>query len=236
MTDYFLSSGALRMKMNLVLSSVCLVMIALVPAALVAAGAGVGMVHPYGAAWQNGAAIEQSSTIFPGDLLQTSPNSAMKISASGSSVTVLSDSLVKFEGSSVAVEHGGVKLLTSKSMIARTGNVTATPASSGPTEFELTEVNGRVQIVALKGDLQISNGSETTILPQGQQATQNVRAKQEGAIAIASDSTATRSGFLFGAAGSGDSGARNLEVATNQTLGHSNPDAVKALPISPKKP
>ncbi len=166
--------------MNIVRDVLCWMMIVFVPASLMAADSGVGIVRPYGTAWLNGAAVEQSSAIFPGDLAQTSSASAMKIRSSGSSVTVLSDSLVKFEGSAVSVEHGAVKLATSKSMFARAGIVTATPASSAWTEFELTDVDGRVQILALKGDLQISNGSETTTLSEGQQATQQDSDKTQG--------------------------------------------------------
>jgi len=158
--------------MKIVRDVLCWMMIVFVPASLIAADSGVGMVRPYGAAWLNGAAVQQSSAIFPGDLVQTSSSSALKIRSSGSSVTVLSDSLVKFEGGAVSVEHGGVKLATSKSMFARAGSVTATPTSSAWTEFELTDVHGTVQIVAIKGDLQISDGSQTTTLSQGQQATQ----------------------------------------------------------------
>ena len=158
--------------MNIVRGVLCWMMIVFVPASLMAADSGVGMVRPYGTAWLNGAAVEQSSAIFPGDLVQTSSASAMKIRSSGSSVTVFPDSLVKFEGGAVSVEHGGVKLVTTKSMSARAGIVTAAPASSAWTEFELTDVDGAVQIVALKGDLQISNGSATTTLSEGQQSTQ----------------------------------------------------------------
>jgi hypothetical protein len=173
--------------MSIVRDVLCWGMILSLPASLMAADSGAGMVRPYGAAWLNGTSVEQSSTIFPGDLVQTSSNSALKISSSGSSVTVLSDSLVKFEGSAVQVEHGRVKLVTSKSMVARAGIVTATPVSGDRTEFSLTDVDGTVLIVALKGDLQISDGTQTTTLPQGQQATQkdsnDAKAAQEpGAV------------------------------------------------------
>ena len=159
--------------MNIVRDILCWAMMVLVPASLLATDSGVAMVRPYGTAWLNGTAVAQSSAIFPGDLVQTGSSSAMKIRSSGSSVTVLSDSLVNFEGGAVGVEHGGVKLVTSKGMSARAGIITATPASSAWTEFELTDVNGTIQIVALKGDLRISDGSETTTLPEGQQATQS---------------------------------------------------------------
>jgi hypothetical protein len=158
--------------MNIARNVVCWTMIVLVPASLLATDSGVAMARPYGTAWLNGTAVQQSSAIFPGDLVQTSSSSALKIRSSGSSVTVLPDSLVNFEGGAVGVQHGGVKLVTSKGMSARAGILTATPASSAWTEFELTDVNGTVHIVALKGDLQISDGAQTTTLAEGQQATQ----------------------------------------------------------------
>lgn len=228
------------MKMKIVGAFICLAMMIFVSNSLMAATSGVGMVRPYGTAWLNGAAVERSSTIFPGDLVQTNSSSAMKINSSGSSVTVLSDSLVKFEGDAVSIQHGGVKLATSTSMVARAGSVSATPTSSARTEFEMVDVDGAVQIVALKGDLKISNGSETTILPEGQRATQKdsgaVASKQNKSVSI----PAAQAGFVLAAAGTGfaEAGLRSLNTlntATAQTLETPHPDiAIKT--ISPKKP
>jgi hypothetical protein len=80
--------------------------------------------------------------------------------------------VVKFKSDAVSVEHGEVRLVTSKGMPAHAGIVTVAPSSSAWTEFQLTDVGRTVQIVALKGDLQISDGSQTTTLPQGQQTAQ----------------------------------------------------------------
>jgi hypothetical protein len=79
--------------------------ILLLPASLIAAGLNPAMVHSYGTSWLNGTSVDHASAIFPGDLIQTNPGSTLKIDASGSSVTVLSDSLVKFEGDAAVVEH-----------------------------------------------------------------------------------------------------------------------------------
>lgn len=150
----------------------CWTMFLLLPVSVMAAGLNTAMAHPYGASWLNGASVEHASAIFPGDLVQTNPGSILKIDASGSTLTVLSDSLVKFEGNSAAIERGSAKLQTSTSMSAHAGIVTVTPASSAPTEFQMINTSGAVQVVALKGDLRITNGSQTTTLSQGQQATQ----------------------------------------------------------------
>jgi hypothetical protein len=158
--------------MNIVRICLCWMMVILVPASLMAADSGTAMARPYGPAWLNGTSVQQSSAVFPGDLIQTGSSAAFKIRAAGSSVTVLADTLVKFDSGAVSLERGSVQMLTSKGMFARAGIVTATPASSSWTEFQLTRGDGTVRIVAVKGDLQITDGSQSTTLPQGQETTQ----------------------------------------------------------------
>jgi hypothetical protein len=52
------------------------------------------------------------------------------------------------------------------------GEITVVPASNAWTEFEVKEVSdGTVQVMAHKGDLNVSDGSNTSTLAQGQQAT-----------------------------------------------------------------
>src|SRR6202167_530734 len=82
----------------------------IVPVTLFAADPGAAMLYADGAAWLNGSHIPNSSAIFAGDLVQTRSDSAANIHAPGSSITVLGDSLVKFEGDSLKVEHGGVSV------------------------------------------------------------------------------------------------------------------------------
>jgi ferric-dicitrate binding protein FerR (iron transport regulator) len=54
------------------------------------------------------------------------------------------------------------------------GEVTVAPATSAWTEFEVTDVDGTVQIVARKGDVNISDGSGTSsTLPQGEETTRD---------------------------------------------------------------
>jgi hypothetical protein len=158
--------------MNIVREIVCCMMIAVVPLSLMGADSGAAIVQTYGAAWLNGVPVEQPAAIFAGDLVQTSSSAVLKIRTPGSSVTVLSDAALKFDGAGVSIEHGGMQMATFKGMFARAGIVTATPASNGWTEFVVSRENGNVLITALKGDLQVSNGSQTTTLAQGQQTTQ----------------------------------------------------------------
>ena len=79
-------------------------MIALTPASLLAADSGAAMLYGRGPVSLNGSPLPQSSAVFPGDLIQTLPESLATLDASGSGVVVLPDSLVKFEGKAVTLE------------------------------------------------------------------------------------------------------------------------------------
>jgi hypothetical protein len=149
------------------------------PAALFAADQPAAMVYTHGTALLNGNSIARSSAIFSGDLVQTNADSAANINASGSIVLILNDSLVQYEGSTVKLEHGGVTISTSKSLATRAGDVTVSPAASVWTEFEVRDVDGKVQIAARKGDLTIGDDTGTTTLPQGQQTTREESQSQD---------------------------------------------------------
>lgn len=152
----------------------CCAMIALMPASLMAAETGGGMVYVSGSTSVNGIAVTRSSAVFPGDTIATSSSSQAKINAAGASVTVFENSSVKFESGGVSVEDGSVNIGTyTKDLNARAGAVAVTPASSAWTEFEMSHRNGAVQIIARKGDVNISEGSETVTLLQGQSATRD---------------------------------------------------------------
>jgi len=151
----------------------CVLMV-LFPGSLFAADSNAAMLYTNGAAWVNGAHVPRSaSSIFSGDLLQTRSDSAANINAPGSSITVLADSLVQFQGASVDIQHGGVTVATSKEIYATAGDVKVAPASNSWTEFNVTDVDGTVRIVARKGDLTISDGKDVVTLAQGQDTTRD---------------------------------------------------------------
>ena len=154
-------------------------MVMIFPAALFAADQPAAMLYSHGTALLNGNSIARSSAIFSGDLVQTNADSVANINGTGSSVLILNDSLVQYEGSTLKLEHGGVTISTSKLLATRAGSLTVSPAASAWTEFEVRDVDGRVQIAARKGDLTISDDSGTTTLPQGQQVTRDESQSQD---------------------------------------------------------
>jgi hypothetical protein len=156
------------------------VLVILFPLSLFAADSNAAMLYTNGAAWVNGSHVPRfSSAIFAGDLLQTRADSVAKINEPGSMVTVLADSLVKFDPASMGIEHGGVDVSTSKGVGATAGDVTVKPASLSWTEFNVVDVDGTVKISSRKGDLTVTYGKEVFTVAQGQEATRDENAPDE---------------------------------------------------------
>jgi hypothetical protein len=161
------------MGMSAFRKMVSCVLLSTFPGSVLAADSGAAMLYARGAAWLNGAHVPTSSAIFSGDLVQTRSDSGASINAPGSSITVLGESLVQFEGASLKVEHGGVSVATSKGVATTAGDVRVAPASNAWTEFNVTDTDGTVKIAALKGDLTVTDDAGTVTLAQGQQTTRD---------------------------------------------------------------
>ena len=150
------------------------VLILLIPGSMLAADSNAAMLYTNGAAWINGSHVPRpSSAIFAGDLLQTRSDSVANINQPGSTVTVHSDSLVQFQGSSLDLQHGGLTVSTSRALSATAGDVKVTPVSTVWTEFSLIDVDGTVRIAAKKGNLSITDGKQTVTLAEGQQTSRD---------------------------------------------------------------
>jgi len=146
-------------------------MLCLTPTSLLAADAGAAMVYGKGVVWLNGNPMPDSSAILPGDLIQTKTDSIATINADGSNVIVQPDSSVKFDPQAISLEQGSVSVASSQGLVAHAANTTVAPASGTWTEFELTNLNGNVEIVADKGSLNVNCGKEETTIAEGQQLT-----------------------------------------------------------------
>lgn len=155
-------------------SAVCCLLSILFPAQVMLAGeTASAILYTNGSAWLNGSVVPKSAAVFAGDMLQTRPDSTASIQSNGSNVMVLADSMVKFEGPAVELEHGGVRVTTSRGLAARAGEVTVKPAANTWTEFEMKDVDGRVEIAANKGDVTVQDDKGTTTVTQGQQTTRD---------------------------------------------------------------
>ncbi len=130
-------------------------MLALFPLSLVAADTGAAVVHNKGGVWVNGAEVVDSTVIFPGDLLQTKPGFVANIDIEGSSVLIQSESVVKFQGNFLILEHGSVSVGTSTSLSVHVNCIEVVPVTSERTQYDVTDIIGRVEVAALKSDVNI---------------------------------------------------------------------------------
>ena len=98
---------------------------------------------------------------FSGDLLETRADSMANLKALGTNVIILPISLVEFQGQSMSVEHGSVSVATSHGISVRAGCMMIVPASSAWTQFEVTDVNGTVQVAATKNDVRLETVNDS---------------------------------------------------------------------------
>jgi hypothetical protein len=163
---------------------VCVTIIAALPSSLTAQDSSAAMLHSSGAVWINGNAAPASSALFHDDLVQTQGEGMAKIDANGSTVTLLKDTLVKFEGEQLSLEHGTLQVSTSRSMRVRVGCITVIPVTSDWTQYDVTDVDGKVTVAAHKRDARIESRSasaqskrqtasaaESAIVHEGEQKT-----------------------------------------------------------------
>jgi hypothetical protein len=169
----------LRSSLRLKITSCAMLMV--FPSALFAGEfTPAAMVYTHGEATLNGTNVPRSSAVFSGDLIQTRPDSVANVSANGSSILILNDSLIEYDSDAVKVEHGGVTVSTTKSFGIRAGLIHVSPRANALTEFEVRDVDGTVKISARKGDLNISDDTGvTTTLAQGQETTKDDSQDQE---------------------------------------------------------
>lgn len=148
---------------------VCWAMLGLTPTSLLATDQAAATVNCKGTVWLNGNPLPSSSAILSGDMIQTTKDSVATITASGSSVIVQPESVVKFASSTLSLEQGSISVGSSNALITSAGIATVTPASGTWTEYEVTNQNGMVEVVARKGSLSVNCGKDTVSLSDGMQ-------------------------------------------------------------------
>ena len=120
-----------------------------------AADTGSAILHSNGGVWVNGSDAPASTAVVPGDLLETKPGSVASLDAAGSAVLIQPESVVKFNGDSLTLEHGSVSVGTSKSMSVHIDCIRVVPVSNEWTQYEVTDVDGMVHVAARKKDVNI---------------------------------------------------------------------------------
>jgi hypothetical protein len=140
---------------------VCRLMIILLPASLAAQDPTRGLLHSDGGTWLNEAPAPNVAAIFPDSLVQTQAGHVARIEVEGSSVTVLPETMMQFQGLELALDHGTLQVDTAREMEVIVGCVRISPVNSERTQFDVTDAGGRVTISVSKNDVKIhSHGAE----------------------------------------------------------------------------
>jgi hypothetical protein len=144
------------MSVGVLRNLVCWMMVFLCPLTLTAADTKSAVLHSDGGVWVNGQEVSASTVVFPGDLLETKPGFVANLDAEGSSVLIQPESIVKFQGTYLDLEHGSVAVGTSTSMSVHVNCIKVEPVSTERTQYDVADVSGTVQVVAHKNDVNIS--------------------------------------------------------------------------------
>jgi hypothetical protein len=165
---------------------VCSLLVVVVPTSLVAQDSAPAMLHEDGQVWLNRNPAPSSSAIFVHDLIETAKVSTAKIDTNGSTVIVQPETIVQYDGDELVLDHGSLQVDTSHGMKVRVNCLTVIPLTEGWTRYDVTDVDGKVTVVARENDVKIhyagaavrttrQAGSMDVTVHQGEQATREER-------------------------------------------------------------
>lgn len=159
---------------------VCGAMIVILPASIVAQDSTRGMLHSDGGTWLNGSQAPASAAVFPDSLVQTQVGHSSRIDVAGSSVLVLPETEVQFEGDVLVLAHGSLQLATTSKMEVLVGCIRIAPTTSDRTQYDVSDIDGKVKIGASRSDVKVhSHGSGVLRSEQGETSDAIVHAGEQ---------------------------------------------------------
>jgi len=121
-----------------------------------------------------------SIALFSNDLIETQKAAVARIEATGSAADINAETVIQFEGNELVLDHGSLSVNTSRGMTVRVGCLTITPANDAEwTHYDVADVNGKVNVSALKNDVNIDEHSRS-VQPARQSAHSNRVTVREG--------------------------------------------------------
>ena len=161
------------------------------------------VLHSSGKVHVNGASSREITALFPGDTVQTDEDSVANLTAGGSSILVMPNALIKFNGRGVDLTEGGVSVATSEAMAVSSYGLTFTPAERRQSKYEVVEYEDSVIVAARQGNVIVADGQQTSTVSEGQESTHK---KKRGGAAPAAEGSHSISGKTLAVIG-GASGA-----------------------------
>jgi hypothetical protein len=115
------------------------------------------ILHTQGGVSVNDSEARDSTAVLAGDLIETKTGFSATLNLEGSTVQIQQESLAKFDGDALDLEHGSVTVGTSTEFKVRVKCVTVIPIANEWTQYDVTDVNGTIQVVAHKLDVNVEH-------------------------------------------------------------------------------
>jgi len=153
---------------------VCWALLIVLPASL-QAQTPAAILHTQGGVWVNGNEAADSTAVFLGDVIETKPGFSATIALDGTSALLQPESVAKLEDGLLELDHGGVSVGTGKEFRVRVNCLTVIPIVNDWTQYDVTDVNGTVHVIANKKDVNVHHGvrGKTTPAQAAEQAAQS---------------------------------------------------------------
>jgi len=133
-------------------------MIAILPVSLVADDTGATL-KSNGGVRVNSNIVPSSYTVVRDDLIETPKGGVGDLRVAGSTATIGPETMLQYEVDELVLDHGTVSVSTARQLHVRVGCITVTPVIAEWTHFDVTDVDGKVTVSALKSDVYINERS-----------------------------------------------------------------------------
>jgi len=130
------------------------------------------ILHTQGGVSVNSNEAPDSSAVFAGDVLETKSGFSANLVVEGSTVILGPESVAKFQGDYLELNHGSVSVGTSTGFKVRVNCIRVVPVRNEWTQYEVTDVNRSVQVAARKDDVNVEHEADKRT-PTPKQAAEN---------------------------------------------------------------
>jgi len=120
---------------------------------------GGAILHSSGNVLLNQNPAPATSALRSDDLIETQSNAIARIEITGSAADMNPGTVVQFNSAELILDHGSLSVNTSRGLKVRVGCVTVTPVRLEWTHFNVSDVDGKVTVAALKNDVYIESRS-----------------------------------------------------------------------------
>jgi len=123
---------------------------------------GVAVLSGTGGVYLNGGQLSNSNAVVAGDVIQTKDDGTATINGPIGSVAVEPNSIVRFQGQSVALDRGQISIGTGQSLTVNARDFRITPVSNDWTQFYVTRTGGYINVLARHNDVTINCGTSSS--------------------------------------------------------------------------